>query len=602
MSEPAQAKTSQLDSQQPSLEGVFARLLAYARPYRSQIIKALLLLLLATGLQLSGPLLIKVFIDDHLTASHYPWWPLALLFTAYVSGQLLSAFAFYRQSLAFNSVALSVVETLRLEVFAKVLRLPLAFFDRTANGSLLSRITNDSEAVKELYINIISLFLQNSVKVLGILLAMAILDWQLMLVALLLIPAVLTLMFAYQRLSTPVFQRVRSLLSDINARINESIQGMSLIQQFRQQARFQQQFSELSHGHWRTRMRNLLIDGLLLRALVDFLYLLLLIALLQRFGVQALTLEGAVQIGVLYAFLTYLGSMTEPIIEMVSRLNLLQQSLVSAQRVFVLMDEPEQAASLAEGVAYQPPKDASLLFAIDEFAYQPGRPVLSQIQLRVPAGAFIGIVGHTGSGKSTLMSLLMSFYPISKGQILLGGQALTQLPASERSAWLGLVQQDPFIYRGSIRDNIALELPLSQQQIEQAAKQAQLHEAIMAMPEGYHTQLAERGANLSTGQRQLLSLARTLARQPKILILDEATSNIDSHTERLLQQSLAQLRGQMTIIAIAHRLSTVQDADQLWVLHQGQVQQQGSHQQLLAEDGLYRHLYQMQQQEQQVAL
>lgn len=583
------------DISEGSLTGVLPRLLAYAGAYRRVLLRALLLLLLATALQLSGPLLIKIFIDEHLTQNRFAIQPLALLLLAYVSGQLLSSIAFYRQSLTFNHVALSIVETLRLQVFAKVLRLPLSYFDRTPTGSLLSRITNDTEAVKELYLNIVSLFLQNSIKVLGVLLAMAVLDIKLMLIALPLLPLVLLLMWTYQRLSTPVFQRVRALVSDVNARLNESIQGMSVVQQFRQQAHVRQQFTDLSERHWRTRMHNLLIDGLLLRALVDLLYLLLLVAILAQVGVSALTLDGAVQIGVIYAFLTYLGSMTEPIIDMVSRLNLLQQSLVSAQRVFVLMDQEEPKTLPV--VSTSLPAHSGLHIEVPSFGYQPDRPVLRDIDLRVAPGQFVGIVGHTGSGKSTLMSLLMSFYPLSEGRIRLGDQDLAALAPELRCQWLGLVQQDPFIYRGTIADNIALERPLTQQAIVAAATQAQLHPSIMAMPDGYQTQLVERGANLSAGQRQLLSLARTLARQPKILILDEATANIDSHTEHLLQQSLAQLRGKMTIIAIAHRLSTVQDADQLWVLHQGRVQQQGSHQALLAEPGLYQHLYQMQQQE-----
>ncbi|WP_108124157.1 ABC transporter ATP-binding protein [Saccharospirillum mangrovi] len=568
----------------------FLRLLSYGLAYRRLLLQAVLLLAVATAGNVLGPYLIKVFIDRHLTPGDWTLGPIVGLVLAYITAQLVSAATFFQQAIRFNKIALNVVQTIREQVFAHVIRLPMAFFDRTPTGSLVSRITNDTETIKDLYVNVISVVVQNSIRMTGILIAMALLDWHLMLISAALVPGIVAAMVAYSKISTPVFQRVRTLLSDINARLNESIQGMSVIQLMNQQGAFSKAFGNTSTDHYRAKIRNIFIDGIMLRALIDFLYMAVLAALLYAFGMDALSPTGAIQVGVIYAFLNYLGNLTEPMVDMISRLNLFQQALVSADRVFQLLDEPIVSAPKHPEM----PNNASVQFDIEVFSYDGRHTVLRDIDLRIEPGAFIGIVGHTGSGKSTLMSLLMGFYPIQFGQVLVGGVPLERIDPVERSRRLGLVQQDPFIFAGTIADNIRLELPLSDADIESAARQAQLHDSIARMPNGYQTVLTERGSNLSSGQRQLLSLARTLARQPDILILDEATANIDSHTEALIQRSLMALRGRVTLIAIAHRLSTVKDADRLVVLHQGQIQQMGNHRELIAEEGLYKHLYELQ--------
>ncbi|TCS40366.1 ABC transporter ATP-binding protein [Reinekea marinisedimentorum] len=575
------------------MKQTFTRLLGYAAVYRRTLIQAFLLLLLATVASVLGPYLIKVFIDSYLTPGNWVAADIGLLALAYVVSQLVGATAFFMQALRFNRVALNVIQTLREEVFERVLQLPMAYFDKIATGSLISRITNDTEAIKDLYVNVISVFAQNTVRVIGILIAMAFLDLRLMWICAMLIPVVLVLMFTYQKLSTPVFQRVRSLLSDINARLNESIEGMSVIQLMNQQQAFSKAFSKTSTDHYRAKIQNIIIDGFLLRALVDFIYMLLLAALLFSFGLIELNSHGAVEIGVIYAFINYLGNVTEPLIDMTSRLNMAQQALVSASRVFKLLDETP------EPVPAEPLQPAStrIEFDIDRFSYNGKNDVLHDIHFAIEPGKFIGIVGHTGSGKSSLMALLMNFYRLEFGSIQIGGVDIRDISKTDRTRMIGMVQQDPFIFGGSIADNIRLELDISDAEVEQAAKQAQLHESILNMPQGYQTVLAERGKNLSAGQRQLLSLARTLARKPQILILDEATANIDSHTEALIQKSLMTLRGKITMIAIAHRLSTVIDADQLVVLHQGEIKQRGTHRELLREEGLYKHMYQLQQQQ-----
>lgn len=570
------------------------RLLRYSLAYPRQLRQAAGLLLLATLGQVMGPVLVKVFIDDYITAGRYPLNELILLGGAYALLYALSAWAGYQNAMRFNKVAFSVVRTIRSQVFAAVMRKPLSYFDHRPTGSLVSRITNDTEAIKELFVQVMSTFVQNVTLIIAIFIAMAWLDVRLMLVCSLILPTVIVVMYFYQRLSAPRYHRARSVLSRINASLNESIQGMRLIQVLNQQERFTRQFRNVSQDLFKARMRNLRLDALMLRPLPDLLRTLTLAGLLWYFGTQSFS--ATVEVGVIYAFVNYLSRITQPVVEMTQRLSLLQQAVVAGERVFGIMDEPGEAQAATSSRVTQ----GSVRFEHVGFSYDGQQKVLSDINLDVPAGSFFAIVGHTGSGKSTLVSLLLRFYSPQSGVITVDGIPLGELDQKTLRANIGVVMQDPFISAGTIRENISLGLDLPDSQIIAAARSAQLHDFVMSLPEGYDTTLRERGGNLSTGQRQLLSLARTLSRAPRILILDEATANIDSHTEAVIQQALASLRGHTTIITIAHRLSTITQADRIIVLHQGQIMQQGSHKQLLEQEGLYRHMHELQLQKQVV--
>lgn len=565
------------------------RLLRYALAYPGLLKQAGVFLILATLGQVLGPVMIKVFLDDYVTQNYYPVADLWVLAGIYVILYGVSAWAGYLQAMRLNQMAFSVVRTIRAQVFSTVVRKPLSYFDHRPTGKLVSRITNDTEAIKDLFLHVVATFVQNITLIVAIFIAMAILDWRLMLVCMGIIPVMIYVMLRYQRLSAPRYHRARSILSQINASISEAIQGMRVVQLLNQQRRFADGFTDTSQSHFQARMRNLKLDALLLRPMPDLLRTLTLAGLLLYFGTQSMTT--AVEIGVIYAFISYLSRIAEPVLQMTQRLSMLQQAVVAGERVFTILDEGAEQHALAN----QQIDTAKVEFREVCFSYDGENPVLRDISFTVLPGEFYAIVGHTGSGKSTLMSLLMRFYSPQAGEILLDGKHLHEIGQESLRSSVGVVMQDPFITTGTIRENITLGLDMSDTAVIAAATQAQIHDYVMKLPLAYDTPMDERGSNFSTGQRQLLSLARTLAHRPKILILDEATANIDSHTEAVIQQALMQLKGETSIIAIAHRLSTITSADQILVLHQGEITQRGTHQQLLAQEGLYRNMYLLQQ-------
>ncbi len=575
---------------------VSRRLFREAAADRSLFRQAMVLVLLATAADVTAPLLIKHFIDNHVTAGNWAIGPLMMLAGAYVLLYLVAAAAGYAQALSFHRIALGAIERVRNAAFEALLRHPMSYFDHHPSGQLTSRLTNDTEAIKELYVNALGTFVGNGVRVLGILVAMSLLDWRLMLPCAVFVPAVVGVMLAYQRLSAPRMQAVRSWLGEINARLSESIQGMRLVQLFAQTQRFASDFEQVSSSHYRARVQNLKLDAALLRPLIDLLQLATLAALLFYFGARSL--ETGASIGLIYVFINYLGRFAEPVIEMTQRLNLVQQAIVAGGRVFELQDLPESP----RGHLPLPPGGLDLRVRDVSFSYDGQVQVLKNIDLFLPAGRFMALVGHTGSGKSTLASLLMRLYTPSAGGIALGGLPLEQIAAVDFHRRVVFVQQDPFIFAASIGDNIAFGARLSADEIEAAARAAGLHDFVARLPEGYDTPLGERGVNLSTGQRQLLAMARALARHPDVLILDEATASIDSPSEAIIQRSLLALRGRLSVVVIAHRLSTVVEADEIIVLHQGRIAQRGRHAELVAQNGLYQHMYQLQSMGRGIAL
>ena len=567
-----------------------------AHPDRRHLGWATFWLILAAGLEVIGPILGKALIDEHLLPRHLDWpRMITLLGAMLVTGWIASGLR-YLQLVRLSGLAMRSVQRLREWVFVHVLRLPMAFFDRAITGQLISRVTNDTEAVKTLYIQVLFAILDSLIVLTGTMIAMAWLDWRLMLIVLALVPAVVAIVYLYQRLSAPAVTRARALRSEINGQIAESIGGMSVLQANNAQARFGERFAVTNGEHYRARLAELRANAFLLRPALDFLNVVLLAVVIYSFGQREMN---AIEVGVLYAFISYIARVVEPLIQITMQFSGLQQAVVASARVAALLDEagaPEHDAGKASAEHHAPDGAPAVRIRELSFGYAKGQDVLHGLNLEVPQGAFFGIVGHTGSGKSTLLSLLLRYYPSQHGAIEIDGQPLDGIDNTHFRSAVGLVPQDPFLLAASARENIDMGRGLPHAAIEAAAQAAHAHGFIMALEGGYDCSLGESGARLSSGQKQLIAIARALAGEPRILLLDEATSRIDSQTEQIVQEALTELRGKVTVIAIAHRLSTIREADRIVVLNHGRITEAGSHDELMQiEGGLYQRLYLLQQ-------
>lgn len=559
------------------------------RPDRRGFALAVSTLVLAGLLEAVGPLLGKIFVDDHLMTGSVDSQGVAWL----LGGMLLASWGAsglrYLSMIRMARIAMNAVQRLRQWVHAHVLKLPMSHFDSSHSGQLVSRITNDTEQIRRLYVQALFEMLQGATILLGAIVAMAWLDWRLMLIVLMLIPIMTGIIWLYRRLSSAAVMRTRQLRSDINAQVAEGIAGMTVLQASQSAGRSYDRFAQTNHRYYESRLREMRANAWLLRPALDLVSLLLVVTTVAAFG--TLPFE-ALQVGLLYAFISYIERVVEPLIQITQQFSMLQQSLASATRLDELLATPAETAPSNP----QPISNGHVRIEKVRFGYQPDNPVLHDLDLDIPAGCFFGIVGHTGAGKSTLLALLLRFYQPQAGQILLGGIALSQIDDDSFHAQVGLVPQEPFLLAATVRENIDMGRDLEDTRIQHAARQAGAHDLICRLENGYDTALGEGGARLSAGQKQLLAVARALAGQPRILLLDEATARVDSETEQVVTRAIAQLHGSVTVIAIAHRLSTLRHADHIAVLNHGHLAELGAHEQLMKlSDGIYRRLYQLQQ-------
>ncbi|MCL6221088.1 ABC transporter ATP-binding protein/permease [Streptococcus dysgalactiae subsp. equisimilis] len=566
---------------------VFKRLLSYLKPYKWLTLFALALLLLTTVIKSIIPLIASCFIDHYLTALNQPAF---LLLLGYYGMYLIQSVVQYLGNLFFARVSYSIVRDIRRDAFAKMQALGMAYFDKTPAGSIVSRITNDTEAISDMFSGILSSFISAIFIFSVTLYTMLLLDVTLTSLVVIFLPFIVILVNLYRKKSVQVIDKTRSLLSDINSKLAESIEGIRIIQAFGQEDRLKDEFEVINQEHVRYANKSVALDSIFLRPAMSLLKLLAYAVLMAYFGFKGL--NDAITAGMMYAFIQYINRLFDPLIEVTQNFSTLQTSMVSAGRVFKLIDEE----SFEPQQANQPIKvtEGNISFKNVSFSYDGKQKVLDNISFEVKKGETIAFVGATGSGKSSIINVFMRFYDFQSGHILLDGHDIRDYSQEELRQSIGLVLQDPFLYHGTIASNIRMYQSLSDEEVKAAAAFVDADQFIQKLPDQYQSPVSERGASFSTGQRQLLAFARTVASKPKILILDEATANIDSETEAIVQRSLAKMRQGRTTIAIAHRLSTIQDANCIYVLDKGKIIEHGRHEELLNQKGTYYKMYQLQ--------
>lgn len=517
--------------------------------------------------------------------------PLLWLLGGYAVLILFSAGINYFQLISLQTTAQRIIQKMRIDIFSHLQKLSVSYFDRTPVGSLVSRVTNDTEAIREMYVSVLATFAQNGVFLIGILIALFIMEPSLAWFCCMILPFLVVLVFVYRHYSSRAYAVIRARLSDMNAMINEMIQNMVVVQVFRREAGVAEEFSKINQDYFAGRMRENNLEALLLRPAVDFLYKITLTIIIWYFGSQSF--DNVISFGILYAFVDYMGRFFEPINMIMQRLSQLQQAITSSGRVFEVLDTPTLPAKEKDDI---PRPQGRVVFDHVSFAYNKEDYVLKDVSFVAEPGQTVALVGHTGSGKSSIMNLLLGFYECNQGKITIDGVAIDEMQPEVLRKHLGLVLQDPFLFTGDIAFNIRLyNSHISDEQVQDAAKAVRADDFIQQLPGGYQEPVVERGATLSSGQRQLISFARALAQDPAILILDEATANIDSETESAIQEALCVLSKGRTTFMIAHRLSTIQHADLILVLSRGEIVERGTHDELMNMDGLYYKMYQLQQ-------
>ena len=572
---------------------VMKRLLTYMWRYKWLTALALAFTFLTSLLLTAIPLVARWYID-HLVDPTEAGSPVLtafqflILYYGLFIGRVLAT---YLSQLTFARVSNSIVRDIRLDIFQNLQRLGMSFYDQTAAGSIVSRVTNDTQAVADMFSTVFSSLVSSFLLFLVTLVTMFSLDWHLTIWILPFLPIIWFSIRLYRKLSNRLVKMTRQKLSDINVKLSESIEGMRIVQAFRQEKRLTDEFEQINGEHLDYANRSVDVNSLFLRPAMTLLQVLAYAVILTFFGLN--WRNSGFTGGLIYAFIQYVSQLFQPLIDVTQNFATLQTSTISAGRVFEMMDrddyEPKQAGSLKEI------ERGDIRFEHVSFSYDGKRDVLKEISFEVKNGQTIAFVGHTGSGKSSIINLFMRFYEFDRGQILIDGQDIKDYSQEALRKSIGLVLQEPFLYHGTIASNIRMyHKELTDEDVRQAAAFVDVADFIESLPGGYDHPVTERGSTLSTGQRQLLAFARTIAAQPKILILDEATANIDQETEEMIQNALKKMRQGRTTIAIAHRLSTIQDADCIYVLDKGKIIESGNHDQLIALGGTYKKMYDLQ--------
>jgi len=571
------------------------RLLRYLRPYRVQAVVALAAIIAGSILQLAQPYLMKVAIDRYIARGDLAGLDtIALLFVLVLAGSFVFE---YTQTFIMQMIGQRIMFDMRMQIYEHLQRLDLRFYDRNPVGRLMTRVTTDVDVLNDLFTSGLITVFGDVFTLVGIMVVLLTMNWKLALVSFAVLPLIVLVTQWFRRNVRESYRTVRLWIARINAYLQEHISGMSTVQLFRREARNFSRFEEINRGH---REANI----------VSIFYYAIFYPAIEIIGALATSLilwyggggviQGLLTLGSLVAFIQYSQRFFRPISDISEKFNLLQAAMASSERIFALLDTPVVVSSPA-APARAAGGRGEIVFDHVWFAYNGEDYVLRDVSFQVAPGERVAIVGATGAGKSTIVNLLLRFYDVSRGRILLDGVDVREMRLEQLRRFFSLVLQDVQLFAGTIASNIRLgNEAITDDQVRQAAEAVHASRFIQRLPAGFDTPVAERGATLSVGQKQLLSFARALAFDPHILILDEATSSVDTETELLIRDALHVLMGGRTTVGIAHRLSTIQDMDKILVLHKGELRESGTHQQLLARRGIYYRLYQLQYKDQEV--
>ncbi len=603
------------------------RLLGYLRPHRRSVGAALAAISAGSVLQLAQPWLTKIAIDDHIAPGELAGLDrIALAFLLVLAGSFVLEFV---QTWTMQMMGQRIMFDLRMEIYRRLQRLDLRFYDRNPVGRLMTRVTSDVDTLNELFTSGVVTVFRDVFMLAGIMIVLLWMDWRLALVTFAVLPAIAWVTHWFRMHARESYRRVRLQIARINAFLQENIAGMATVQLFRRETRNFEQFERINRAHRDANLESIFYYATFYPA-IEVLGAVATALILWYGGGRAV--QDTVELGALVAFLQYSQRFFKPISDLSEKFNILQSAMASSERIFGLLDTPVEITSppppgaastaaarapdvsallhspaassspaLAPSPVPAPPRGGGFLrFEHVWFAYRGDEHVLRDVSFEVAPGERVGVVGATGAGKTTLINLLMRFYDVSRGRITIDGVDIREIPLPALRERFGLVLQDVFLFSGSVRENIRLgHDAIGDAAVQAAARSVHADRFIQRLPNGIDSEVGERGATLSVGQRQLLSFARALAFAPDVLLLDEATSSVDTDTEHLIQDALHVLMAGRTTIAIAHRLSTVQDMDQILVFHKGELREAGTHQHLLARRGLYHTLYQLQYKDQE---